>query len=363
MVTLSEILLPRSTWGARLPKSRDTNFTTDGGFVIHYTTRNAQSFKHWPDCYTSWQRHQNFHMDTKGWQDLAYNFGVCIHGFAFEGRGWGAQNGANLPLNTSTISICVDVDADDTFDLAVPNTINLLIAEGVRRGVAPRIRGHFEVAPTYTPCPGANVKALIAEGKIHLPSQAPVVQPNPVTVTEPEDDPNPPADPDPQGRVALLGSPTTTIAQMQKWARAHGATDLFVSLAVLVWRDSLAAGVDPAVTYAIMAHESGWGRFGGVIDVSYFNWAGIKNPAGGGDFVPGAHYRFRSHAEGVRAVVQHVCAYAGVLIPEWEIVDPRYSAPNFGSVRLLPSTSWTWASDGAGHSERIAAKVEGLRAS
>jgi hypothetical protein len=38
---------------------------------------------------------QNFHMDTRGWLDIAYNFLVCPHGVIFEGRGLGVKNGAN----------------------------------------------------------------------------------------------------------------------------------------------------------------------------------------------------------------------------------------------------------------------------
>lgn len=38
---------------------------------------------------------QNYHMDAKGWNDIAYNFVVCRHGYVFEGRGLNVINGAN----------------------------------------------------------------------------------------------------------------------------------------------------------------------------------------------------------------------------------------------------------------------------
>lgn len=38
---------------------------------------------------------QNFHMDGRGWSDIAYNFVVCPHGDIFEGRGYNVRNGAN----------------------------------------------------------------------------------------------------------------------------------------------------------------------------------------------------------------------------------------------------------------------------
>jgi hypothetical protein len=38
---------------------------------------------------------QNYHMDVKGWFDIAYNYIVCQHGVIFEGRGLNVCNGAN----------------------------------------------------------------------------------------------------------------------------------------------------------------------------------------------------------------------------------------------------------------------------
>jgi hypothetical protein len=38
---------------------------------------------------------QNYHMDAKGWSDIAYNFIICPHGYTFEGRGLNTYNGAN----------------------------------------------------------------------------------------------------------------------------------------------------------------------------------------------------------------------------------------------------------------------------
>lgn len=38
---------------------------------------------------------QNFHMDSRNWSDIAYNFAVCPHGYVFELRGLNTWNGAN----------------------------------------------------------------------------------------------------------------------------------------------------------------------------------------------------------------------------------------------------------------------------
>jgi hypothetical protein len=38
---------------------------------------------------------RNYHVNTQGWSDIAYSFGVCPHGIRFEGRGWWRNQWAN----------------------------------------------------------------------------------------------------------------------------------------------------------------------------------------------------------------------------------------------------------------------------
>ena len=91
-------IVSRVAWGARKPKSRSTGALS------------AKSTGHWngPTVTiggkTEWDHSrcpslvrgiQNFHMDGRGWADIAYNFVVCPHGTIFEGRGLNVRNGAN----------------------------------------------------------------------------------------------------------------------------------------------------------------------------------------------------------------------------------------------------------------------------
>ena len=340
--------LSRKDWGARPPKRQDTNFTKTGGAVIHYTTRDAAGLKmHWPDCYKSWRAHQNFHMDTRGWYDLAYNFGVCPHGFVFEGRGWTAQNGANRPENSSTFSIAVDFDSNDEPIPAIVLALNELISEAAEvHGWAPRVRGHRDISSTS--CPGDILYELVSSGTVAYKTAPPPDVPDPTIP-----DPTP-------GGYAIVQPPTTTIAQMQRWAQANNSSMLFVALAVFAWNEGVRLGIDPAVVYALMAHETAFGRFGGVLDVSFCNWGGIKTSGGGGNFDPNAHHRFDTHAQGVRAVAQHIAIYAGVRVPPEEVVDPRHFDSIFGKAPTLPNDGWTWAA--GGHDENVLAKVTSLHA-
>ncbi len=150
-----------------------------------------------------------------------------------------------------------------------------------------------------------------------------------------------------------------SIAQMQRWAKRNDATDLFVGLAPIVWQESVDIGVDPAVTYAIMGHETAFGRFGGVLNVTYANWGGIKTFEGGGDFIPLSHHTFPNHRVGVRAVAQHAGRYAGLELWEQEIVDPRWRLVTPGLAPTLPDEDWAWAADS--HDDRVVAHIRKLR--
>ena len=46
-------------------------------------------------CATIWRAWQAFHMNDRGWSDIAYNSGICPHGWRLEGRGIGVRSAAN----------------------------------------------------------------------------------------------------------------------------------------------------------------------------------------------------------------------------------------------------------------------------
>lgn len=93
------------------------------------------------------------------------------------------------------------------------------------------------------------------------------------------------------------------------------------------------------------AHETGWGRFGGVIDASWNNTCGLKVKAGGADDDPDAHARFPDLATGALAHAQHLYRYAtdGPLPAGMAIVDPRWNAPRPGCAPTVQELSDRWA--------------------
>lgn len=67
------------------------------GFVIHHNGPNVGFDESDPHsrCIAYWSGVKAYHMNTKGWSDIAYSFGECPHGTRFVGRGWDKNQFAN----------------------------------------------------------------------------------------------------------------------------------------------------------------------------------------------------------------------------------------------------------------------------
>ena len=109
---------------------------------------------------------------------------------------------------------------------------------------------------------------------------------------------------------------------MQQWAKSKNATQEFIDLAHTFFRIGVQAGFNPVVLYAQSAKETGYMKFGGVIDKSYFNPCGMKTTSGGGDYDKNAHYKFKSWQEGIKAQTDHLLLYCGNVVQGTP--DPRH---------------------------------------
>lgn len=86
----------RATCGLVAPRSVSRNISPDrGGLALHYGGP-AQRLVGRPhsECRGRWRAWQQFHL-SKGWVDLAYTGGACLHGYALAGRGAGVRTAAN----------------------------------------------------------------------------------------------------------------------------------------------------------------------------------------------------------------------------------------------------------------------------
>jgi len=95
----------RAGWHAREPTSV-TALPRPTELVYHYSAADADEQSDHANCPKRVRGIQNFHMDTRKWNDVAYSFLVCKHGYVFEGRGWRHRTAATGDANGYTLACC-----------------------------------------------------------------------------------------------------------------------------------------------------------------------------------------------------------------------------------------------------------------
>lgn len=150
-------IIPRAEWGARPPRGRTfTAWSSRTRFVTHYSgAAHNQSVK----------AIQNFHMDTRGWVDIGYNFLVNRDGQVFEGRGWDLIGAHAAGHNTESIGVChIGNDGDHT--MSSLRAIRWLYDLATVRGGGRRLRmtGHRDIGQTS--CPGGQLEAWVKGGML-----------------------------------------------------------------------------------------------------------------------------------------------------------------------------------------------------
>lgn len=170
--------------------------------------------------------------------------------------------------------------------------------------------------------------------------------------------------------MPLVAAPSVTLTGAQAWARSKNAHARFVddivpalfAAASAQARANGGRAIDPAILVAQSAHETGWGRFGGVVPPTHHNTAGIKTAAGGSNTDPDAHERFADWADGARAHTNHLAAYTG-LTPvgtphgRYHVVARLTWA---GSIRTVEELGARWAPSST-YGDRVAALTAELR--
>ena len=168
--------VPRSEWGARPPKNTPTPLPgASTGIALHHE---GDGLDPPTDCYAKMRSTQRYHMDSKGWNDIAYSWGVGC-GLIFEGRGWGIQDGADTGAGKLMHSVVWLGDSS----VATPSdedliAINIVLEEQANHG-APTIVGHRDI--NSTDCPGDALYSWLQAGR---PIAAPPA-PNPTRKQKP----------------------------------------------------------------------------------------------------------------------------------------------------------------------------------
>jgi hypothetical protein len=166
---VSSTLITRAAWGARAPKNTTPMVTSEQrGVAIHYSAAESDRVAIHDDCARRVRAIQNFHMDSRGWADLAYSWCVCHHGFRFAGRGLGirsAAQGTNAG-NDGYHAVCfLGFDREGRMDVtaeAKRAIADCIATVRARYPHATAVRPHS--AFHSTACPGDELRAWITTG-------------------------------------------------------------------------------------------------------------------------------------------------------------------------------------------------------
>lgn len=178
-------LVSRAEWGARRP-DYITKFTPSFGTTAHWEGPSLPDFEH-SACASYVRGIQNFHMDARGWSDIAYTAVVCPHGYVFEGRWLGKRTGANGTNlgNGTAYAVCYLGGVGDEFtslgDRAMHDTMIHLRRQG---GAGAQVNGHRDWKATA--CPGDEIYRRVTSGRYTSDTPLPSPVPSPAPAPTPE---------------------------------------------------------------------------------------------------------------------------------------------------------------------------------
>ena len=115
-------LVTRAQWGARPPENRTALVRHDQlGTAVHYSGSDADEQADHANCARRVRAIQDFHLDGRGWADIAYSYVACKHGYIYEGRGRGIRTAAQGtgPVSTRTRAAAAQVTVTTTFLIAL----------------------------------------------------------------------------------------------------------------------------------------------------------------------------------------------------------------------------------------------------
>ena len=120
----------------------------------------------------------------------------------------------------------------------------------------------------------------------------------------------------------------------------------------ILYEEALFEGVCPEVLYAQVMKETGYLRFGNLVQANQCNFGGVGATGPGN---PG--YTFSSVREGLRVQAQHLKAYATTEPLNNPCIDPRFNLVSRGCAPKTTDLNGRWAVPGKGYGEGLNAIV------
>lgn len=146
--------MPRLEWVAQPPSepASPLNLPVPYVIILHTATENCSDQA---TCVYHVRTIQTFHMESKGWWDIGYNFLVGGDGFAYEGRGWKSEGAHTYGYNAKSIGIAFI----GTFNKYMPperqiKAAKQLIEMGVKKGYIMenyKLLAHRQLTTTQSP--------------------------------------------------------------------------------------------------------------------------------------------------------------------------------------------------------------------
>ncbi|XP_072180858.1 uncharacterized protein [Diadema setosum] len=99
------VIISRSEWGARSAVDTEPLNTPTPYALIHHTATPACASAY--TCQSAVRGIQDFHMDTRGWWDIGYNFLIGGDGNVYEGRGLERKGAHARSYNQYSIGIAL----------------------------------------------------------------------------------------------------------------------------------------------------------------------------------------------------------------------------------------------------------------
>lgn len=156
-------LVTRSQWGARAPRPGIASLSPTFGVTVHYEGGSGLNITDHAQCASIVRGIQRYHMDAKGWLDIAYTALGCPHDYVFQGR-WTSKRTAAQGTdagNSVAYALCALLDTDDPL---APGLLDSLVG-GIKMlrhpGAGTGVNGHRDWHATA--CPRDDLYATIPE--------------------------------------------------------------------------------------------------------------------------------------------------------------------------------------------------------